>query len=203
MGAFYGELEGNGLPELGLLLFPQLQPPSVLPLLGSTLWLNFLCSWETMLLLVIVIKPVSTRVTVERSGSPPKDNWVFTDCQSCRVAGCVVRSPMTPWPFRAFSSQYKSKGSMVATPLCSKPTCPGAAGVALVRRFSREQKPPEGGLGPSFPPQTPPGAAQEGGRTCFLPSGEQRDSITPRQASACLPVGEKSAGVFKGRKRRN
>lgn len=129
VGAFYGELEGNGLRGLGLLLFPQLQPPSVPPLLGSTLWLNFLCSWETMLLphalpLVIVIKPVSTHVTVERRGSPTEDNWVFADCQSCRVAACVVRSPITPWPFCACSSQYKSKGSTTAMPSCSKPTCP-------------------------------------------------------------------------------
>lgn len=103
VGASYGELEGNGLRGLGLLLFPPLQPPSVPPLLGSTLWLNFLCSWETMLLphalpLVIVIKPVSTHVTVERRGSPTEDNWVSPIVRAAGWLRASLGPPLPPGP---------------------------------------------------------------------------------------------------------
>lgn len=71
-----------------------------------------------------------------------------------------------------------------------------------MRRFFREQKPPEGELGLSFPPRLPQVQPRRMGGLAFCPQGN-RGTPPPQDkpAPACLPVGEKSAGGFKGRKR--
>lgn len=165
--------------------------------------------------LIAVPTPVSPRATIERSGSSTnEDNWVFADCQSCSGgaqggwAGVGFGSPTVPWPFRTSSSQHKAEGSMPATPSSFKthlpsseigswdPRC-GAGRAAHVRRFFREQKPPENKLGCSFPRQPPPGAGPGGGGTCFLPQGNR--GPPPPRPSQRLPVGKKHPGAFQGR----